>query len=136
MANRAKILVVDDDRDYQAAVRQILQGAGYEVVSAHTKEEGLAALKEESPDLVILDIMMNRSTDGFHFLYEIGQQAGGRPPVLSVSCIEEKTGMHFCPERNEGYFPADDYLTKPVDPGELLEHVAALLEPDPSAGPS
>lgn len=128
MAKRAKILVVDDDRDYQAAIRQILQGADYEVVSAHTKQEGLEALAQEAPDLVILDIMMNRSTDGFHFLYEADAQEGGRPPVLSVSCIEEKTGMHFSPETNEGYFPAEDYLTKPVDPDELLQHVAALLE--------
>jgi len=119
---------VDDDLDYQAAMRQILERAGYEVLSAHTKEEGLAALNAEQPDLVILDIMMNKSTDGFFFLYEMKEKARGkRPPVLSVSVISRQTGMKFSPTADGDYFPADDFLNKPVDPMELLEHVEALL---------
>lgn len=134
MREKTKILIVDDDRDYQAAVRNILENAGYEVVQAYTKEEGLNAVKRADPNLVILDIMMTRSTDGFHFLYEIG--AGGRakrPPVLSVSCISEKTGMDFCPTGDEDYFPADDFLSKPVAPPELLAHIENLLAGTPPA---
>ena len=125
---RAKILVVDDDPDYQAAIRQILEGAGYEVVSTYTKDEGLAALNEHKPDLIILDIMMTKSTDGFFFLYELKERPEEqRPPVLSISVIEKETGMHFSPTEDGDYFPADDFLTKPVEPKELREHVEALL---------
>lgn len=123
-----RILVVDDDRDYQAATRQILENAGYEVLSAYTKEEGLAALKEAAPDLVILDIMMTKVTDGFFFLYEMkAKDEGTQPPVLSVSVISKETGFKFSPTKDGDYFPADDYLVKPVEPGELLAHVEALL---------
>jgi DNA-binding response OmpR family regulator len=125
---RAKILVVDDDRDYQAATRQALEGARYEVVSAYTKQKGLAALKSEAPDLVILDIMMLKTTDGFDFLYEMKADPDGKkPPVLSISCISKALGMKFSPTTDGDYFPADDFLAKPVGPGELLAHVRALL---------
>lgn len=126
----AKILLVDDDADYQAALRLILEGAGYKVVSAYTKEDGLAALKRETPDLVILDIMMTRTTDGFHFLYEMKADPAmlaHKPPVLAVSCISKALGMSFSPTTDGEYFPADDFLAKPVSPGELLAHVRALL---------
>jgi DNA-binding response OmpR family regulator len=127
---RARILIVDDDDDYQAAVRLILEGAGYKVFSAYTKEDGLAALKREAPNLVILDIMMTKTTDGFHFLYEMKADpavAARKPPVLSVSCISKALGMSFSPTTDGEYFPADDFLAKPVSPGELLAHVRALL---------
>ncbi|MBS3763066.1 MAG: response regulator transcription factor [Planctomycetes bacterium] len=126
--NRSKILVVDDDEDYQAAVRKILEDAGYEVVSAFNKQEGLESLHTDDPDLLILDIMMDKSTDGFFFLYEMGEEEGmERPPVLSVSVIEEETGMDFSPTSDEDYFPADDFLSKPVDPEELISRVEKLL---------
>ncbi|MHC4713368.1 MAG: response regulator transcription factor [Planctomycetota bacterium] len=124
-----RILVVDDDPDYQAAVKQILSGAGYEVIQAQTKEAGLEALRNAGPDLVILDIMMTRTTDGFHFLYEMkadGEQK--KPPILSVSCISKATGFEFSPSDEGDYFPVQDYLVKPVAPDELLAHVEALLE--------
>jgi len=128
MQKKAKILVVDDDRDYQAAVRQLLESAEYEVVSAYTKEDGLKALAEAEPDLIILDIMMTGMSDGFQFLYEMKAHPEQKaPPVLSVSCISGKTGYKFSPTTDEDYFPADDFLAKPVRPQELLSHVEALL---------
>jgi len=129
MKHPAKILVVDDDPDYQAAVKSILEGAGYEVVQAQSKEEGLEALKMGNPDLVILDIMMTKTTDGFHFLYEMkADRKSRKPPILAVSCITEATGFDFSPTGDDDYFPADDFLAKPVAPAELLRHVEALLE--------
>jgi DNA-binding response OmpR family regulator len=128
MPGKAKVLIIDDDRDYQAAMTHILRSAGYLVCSAYTKEGGLATLREQSPDLVILDIMMTGSTDGFHFLYAVRSEAGEMaPPILAVSCIETETGYHFSPGEDDGYFPADDFLRKPVDPDKLIEHIENLL---------
>ena len=134
MPDKAKVLIIDDDRDYQAAMTQILRNAGYRVCSAYTKEGGLATLREQAPDLVVLDIMMTGSTDGFHFLYEVRSEAGGAaPPILAVSCIETETGYSFSPAADEDYFPADDFLRKPVDPDELIEHIERLLAARPAA---
>lgn len=125
---QARVLVVDDDPDYQAAVRQLLENADYDVISAYTKQEGMQALREASPDLIVLDIMMEGISDGFHFLYEMRSDADAElPPVLSVSSIRERAGYDFSPTTDEGYFPADDFLSKPVEPGELLRHVELLL---------
>jgi len=128
---QAKILTIDDDPDLQDAMKTILEGAGYRVVQAFGKEEGKAKLAAESPDLVILDIMMETMTAGFQFLYEtVGGKAKGKPhvPILAMTSISAETGYSFSPGKDEDFFPADDYLAKPVEPKKLLERVAALLE--------
>jgi len=125
------ILVIDDDPDYQDAVKTILESGGYAVIQAYSKDEGQARLKTETPDLIILDIMMETSSAGFHFLYEtLGDKddPAARVPILAVSSISQKTGFKFSPTGDEDFFPADDYLEKPVGADALLEHVGLLLE--------
>ena len=123
-----KILVIDDDPDYQAAVRDILESGGYHVVPAFSKDEGMQKLASEHPDLIILDIMMDHATDGFHFLYEMQAQPGAkRVPVISVTSVSARTGFDFVPSTDGDYFPADDYMAKPVRAEELLSRVRALL---------
>jgi len=125
---RRKILIVDDDRDYQAAMAAMLESSGYEVVQAYTKDKGLEAAESENPDLIILDIMMTGTTDGFHFVYELQSALGKeRPPVLSISVISEKTGLSFSPTEDGDYFPVDDFMSKPVDRDELVGRVEKLL---------
>ena len=124
-----KILVIDDDPDYQEAVRTILENAGFAVIPAFTKAEGMEKLADEAPDLIILDIMMEHSTDGFHFLYEMrSDPKAKRIPVLAVTAVSQRTGFDFAPEKDGDYFPADDYIAKPVEADELVSRVRALLE--------
>jgi len=125
------ILVIDDDPDYQDAVKAILESGGYSVIQAYSKEEGQATLKRETPDLIVLDIMMETSSAGFHFLYEtLGDRDDpvARIPILAVSSISQKTAFKFSPTDHEDFFPADDYLEKPVGAEALLRHVGILLE--------
>jgi DNA-binding response OmpR family regulator len=128
-AVQRKILVIDDDPDYQAAVRTMLESGGFAVIAAYTKSEGMEKVIEEAPDLVILDIMMEHMTDGFHFLYELrSDPRSKRVPVLAVTAVSERTGFDFAPKRDGDYFPADDYIAKPVKVDDLLSRVRALLE--------
>jgi DNA-binding response OmpR family regulator len=129
-ARAKKILVIDDDPDFQEAIKMILEKAGYKVAQAFTKEEGKKKVESDPPDLIILDIMLETETAGFHFLYEVissGEKRKTRIPVLSVTSISEKTGFKFSPETDGDYFPADDYLPKPVKPDELLELCLCFL---------
>jgi len=120
--------MIDDDHDHQSAMKTVLESAGHDVLSAYSKDEGCEKFKAADPDLVILDIMMDKLTDGFFFLYEIKRDPNAkRVPVLAVSGISQKTGLPFSPTDDEDYFPADDYLEKPVKADELLAHVEALL---------
>ena len=129
--SQKKILVVDDDPDFQEAMRLILENADYRIVQAFNKEDGKRKVVSESPNLIILDIMMEGMTDGFQFLYEVvgsKEERKTRIPVLAVTSISQKTQFKFSPAADENFFPADDYLAKPVEPKELLVRVEALLE--------
>jgi DNA-binding response OmpR family regulator len=123
---KKRILIVDDDTDYQESMRVILESNGFDVASAFSKEEGQKKVSDENFDLVILDIMMDRCTDGFHFLYELRQSAKKKTPVLSISAISQKSGFQFNPADDEDYFPADGFIEKPVKEKELLEEIKRL----------
>ncbi|KPJ69669.1 MAG: hypothetical protein AMS14_11385 [Planctomycetes bacterium DG_20] len=124
-----KIVVIDDDPDYQEAVKAILESGGYTVVAAFSKAEGIEKVNSENPDLIILDIMMDHLTDGFHFLYEMrSPPEAKKTPVLAVTAVSERTGFDFAPNKDGDYFPADDYMAKPVKAAELLRRVRTLLE--------
>ncbi|HIP96824.1 MAG TPA: response regulator, partial [Anaerolineae bacterium] len=70
MEKKAKILVIDDDPDVTEATTIILEAQGYEVITAHDGIEGLQKIKEEVPDLIILDLLMPR-LDGFGVVREL-----------------------------------------------------------------
>ena len=129
MDKPAKILVVDDDPSFVRAVEMILAPKGYEVQSVGNKAEAIEKIYEMKPDLILLDIMMEKLTDGFDICYKLKHDAEMKKiPVLAVSAITEKTGFKFLPTTDGEYFEADDYVEKPVKPAELLERVEKLLK--------
>ena len=65
MAGKAKILIIDDDDDYFASTQALLEGEGHEVSRADCGRAGLAAARDERPDLIILDIMMESPVEGY-----------------------------------------------------------------------
>jgi CheY-like chemotaxis protein len=90
---RPRILVVDDDHDYQATVRLILEAAGYEVSSAYSEPEGLDVARLEQPDVILLDIIMP-GMDGFETLEQIKSDPEMRDiPVIVISALDELDGV-------------------------------------------
>ncbi len=128
MKNNTKILIIDDDPDYVEAIKAILENKSYKVVTAYDKNEGMKKIDSEKPDLIILDIMMEKLDDGFTICYKLKHDPELKKiPVLSVSAVTEKTGLKFSPETDGEYFEADDYVEKPVKTVDLLERVERLL---------
>ena len=128
MDKPAKVLIVDDDPDFVEATRTILKTKGYGVAAAFNKTEALLMIETIKPDLVLLDIMMERCSDGFTICYKLKHDPALRQiPILAISAITERTGFKFSPKTDGEYFQADDYVEKPVKPADLLERVEKLL---------
>jgi CheY-like chemotaxis protein len=137
MSEKAKILIVDDDRDLVAVMRMVLQKQGYRVVDAPGPAEGLGAVEAERPDLILLDVMMPNATEGFHFVWTLRQKPGAyyrEVPIVILSAIHSKTDLRFYPDSSDGsyrageYLPVQEFLDKPVDPTDLLSVVARRLD--------
>jgi len=123
----ARILVVDDDPDFVSVVRTILLSAGYEVDTAANGGQALQRMRAQRPDLIPLDIMMSYVLDGLDVTREMAQDPALKDiPVLIVSSLTGVEGV-------SGMFPtdeapaADGWISKPVDPDDLLRRIAEFL---------
>jgi len=118
-----KILIVDDDLESLKLIGLMLQRRGYEIIAARGGNQALVKAETEDPDLVILDVMMPEM-DG----YEVCQRLRANPNTayLPVLMFTAKTLVR---DKVAGFRAgADDYLTKPIHPTELVSHVEALLQ--------
>ena len=131
----AKILVIDDDKDFQDSTRSILEENGFEVASAYTPEEGIEKVKSEKPDLVILDVLMPSEYEGFEVARKIREELKLiKLPIIILSAVHQvkKIPYHFAPDEN--YLPVDYFIDKPASPELLLEKIKELLnlqKPEP-----
>jgi DNA-binding response OmpR family regulator len=118
----ANILVVEDEPNVRVLLEVLLTKEGYKVVSATNGEEALSMLDMARPDLIVTDIMMAKM-DGFELCRRIRKQPNYDPvPILMLTAKGEPVDKYQ--GLSEG---ADDYLTKPFDPVELLFRVKAHL---------
>ena len=125
-----KVLVVDDDPDILDAVSMILESRGYQVVTARDGIEALATLKAETPDLMILDLLMPKM-DGFAVLRELqdGRWSNYRQtPILVLSSIREEASRRRYELETATQLDVDDYVEKPISPDILLERVERLIK--------
>jgi DNA-binding response OmpR family regulator len=123
----AKILVVDDDPDLVESVTMILESKNHEVVQAYGGIEGLEKAKAEKPDAIVLDVMMP-DKDG----YEVCKELKGDPeysdiPILLLTAVVSQIPNSSYTSRMGMETEADDYVDKPVEPGELVKLVERLL---------
>ena len=125
-----KILVVDDDPDILDAVALILESQGYEVVTARDGIEGLANLKAEQPDLMILDLMMPRM-DGFAVCKELQDPRWSKYkdiPILILTSVREEASRRRYELETGLALDVDDYVEKPMSPDVLLKRVSTLIK--------
>ncbi|RPI28625.1 MAG: DNA-binding response regulator [Acidobacteria bacterium] len=128
----AKILMIDDDPDIILATRIPLEFCGHKFFSARSGREGLAAVKTVNPDLIILDVMMESFTEGFHVSLTLrdpspdSEYADCRTiPILVLTSIHDVTPLRFAPDQD--YLPIDAFLEKSASPEQLLAKVNELL---------
>ena len=130
MQKKAKILIVDDDPDMVTAIGAVLEARDYEVVTAQDGEDGLAKLKDENPDLMILDLMMPKM-DGFAVCMQLKNPKWARyasMPILILSSIREEASRRRYELETGLILNVDDYVEKPINPSILLERMEKLLK--------
>jgi DNA-binding response OmpR family regulator len=125
-----KILVVDDDPDILDAINMILESQGYQVFTARDGIEGLATLKAENPDLMILDLMMPKM-DGFAVCKELQDPRWSKYkdiPILILTSVREEASRRRYELETGLELDVDDYVEKPMSPNILMERVSRLIK--------
>lgn len=123
MAEQARILMIEDDREIASTLRSVLEGAGYEVTHAQNGIEGEQQISDNRPDLIITDMMMPK-LGGFPVL-EFLKTIKNPPPVIMMTANEG--GRHKAYAEMLGVV---DYLRKPFAMDILLEAVSRALDPN------
>ena len=120
----ARVLLIDDDSDFRAAVKSLLESHGYDVLEASSGHEGLRMVVEQKPDAILLDIMMETTVEGYgvtHSLKYGDEYSEFRNiPVFMISSIEESPDERFPMSPEVEMIRPDRYLTKPLDIPEFL----------------
>jgi excisionase family DNA binding protein len=119
---RRLILIVDDDERLREFVRVNLEMEGYAVREAASAEEGLTALEDEPPDLILLDVMMPQ-VDGWEMLRRVHERHGvGAIPVIMFSGKVDEASLKAATSRG-----AQGFIGKPFNPQQLIESTKQLV---------
>lgn len=125
-----KILLADDDPDIIEELSMLLEDDGYELVTAKDGAEVLEKIKQENPDLIILDLLMPR-VDGFgvfNKLRDPNYERWSKTPIIVLTSVREEVSNRRCELETGEPMVCSAYLEKPADYDELIETVASLID--------
>lgn len=129
MADRKKVLIVDDNISFVKMNTLALETAGYEVEAAYNAEEGFTKVEYGQPDAIVLDLMMERHDSGFTLARKLKTHPVFRNiPILMLTAVGEATGFRFSMDKDGYWMKADDFADKPLPPEELIDRVGKLIE--------
>ncbi|RPH38709.1 MAG: response regulator [Desulfobulbaceae bacterium] len=128
MTEKKKILLIDDDPDFVEAVRVIIASGGYDVRVAYDGAEGLEAVAQEKPDLIILDVMMP-VMNGHEACAKLkANPETAKIPIILLTAVADRVTTSTYTHRDMLESEAEDYMPKPVEPAELLGLVQQWLK--------
>lgn len=123
MVKKGRILIIDDEADLLETMKYRLSAAGYDVITASDGESGIKRAKEESPDLIIMDVMMP-GIDGFETLKRLKGESGTKSiPAIVFSCGKDEE--EWAKKSLKG--GASGYVVKPFDAEALLFTVERFM---------
>lgn len=125
----AKVLMIDDDSDFRAAVKSLLESHGYTVFEASSGHQGLQMVAQHKPNVILVDIMMESSVEGYGVTHSLKYQDEyaefSNIPIFMISSIEQSPDELFAMAPGEvDMIRPDGYLTKPLD----IQRLLGLLE--------
>ena len=128
MNAKTQILLVDDDEDFLFQHRIQLENAGFAVTTATTRAQAETAIASFTPDLAILDLMMEQHDDGFVLSHHLKRVFPGLP-VIMVTAVTSETGLVFDPSSpaERAWVGADALLAKPIRFEQLRREIERVL---------
>ncbi len=127
MRKGKNILIIDDDDDLVEALTTLLEAKEYTVIRASNGKEGIELLKETSPDLILLDIMMDSIDEGITVARDIKRNKNWKHiPIIGMSAINNELPCEI--DSDSEMFPVDRFLEKPVSPDTLIEEVERFIK--------
>lgn len=124
-----KILVVEDDIDELEATKIVLEHNNYEVVTATHVDVAKELLENEKIALILLDVMMEKNSDGFVFAqYVKSEKKYKHIPIVMVTAVNQRTKFRFDIEEDGDFLPVEKFMEKPVDPDDLIVTIRGLLK--------
>jgi CheY-like chemotaxis protein len=130
MSSKPKILLVDNDVDFIDLNKAVLENNGFEVVPAFSGREVMDKVRYEKPDVIVLDLMMEKHDTGFAVAKALKADPIYRSiPILMLTAVGTETGADFAQNLDGYWMKTDDYANKPLAPEELVQKVKTLLAP-------
>ena len=130
MDAKQKILLVDNDSDFVEINKSLLEKKEYEVIAAYNANECREKIKSINPDLIILDVMMDSTDDGFELATDIGYAEKTKDiPIIMVTALTKKK-VKFpwkYGQIDDNWLPVKTIIEKPVDPERLLDEINKRL---------
>lgn len=124
-----KILIIDDDPDFVESVRRVLEARGYVVDTAPNGTEGIEKAKIFLPNLIFLDVMMTKNTEGFEVSRELTKDDTLKSiPVIIITGIREKMNLAFGFEPDNTWLPVKAVLEKTIKPDQLIAKVEEFIK--------
>ncbi len=125
----ARIICIDDDMDVLETCKYLLSEEGHTVETAITGKEGFEKSQTFKPDIILLDVMMEDVTAGFHTAYHFRQDNNLKhTPILMLTSINQKMKTKFHPDTDGEFLPVDEFIEKPIIRESLVKAVDKLLD--------
>jgi len=110
-----RIVVIDDDPDFREALCMILEPVGYRLDCYATGPDGLAAVRADPPDLVLLDVMLSSPSEGLYVARDLRRYpASRRVPIIMITSYRGTLGADYAREFGDDYIPPEKFLDKPI----------------------
>ena len=124
-----RILIIDDDVDFVDLNKAVLENNGFEVETAFSAREGMDKVQFDAPNLILLDLMLEKHDTGFSFAKAIkADPRYSQIPILMISAVAGETGYDFSQEQDGYWMKTDDFVPKPVEPDVLVQKINSLLD--------
>ena len=124
-----KILLIDDDEEYVAALSCMLTNHGYDVVTAHNGPDGIALAQTQRPDLILLDNMMSTDLEGFEVARTLNQDEQLKHvPIIMITATRQMMDLPFEIKPVDHWLPVKAVLDKPVKMDALLQMMEEFIK--------